>query len=85
MNFLRGARIAIALAVGMAGGCLCPAAFAADESAGSSVAASFAAFWQAAKGHPFAQQLDAWDRDIEAPRRDLYASVVWETSRHQDW
>jgi len=85
MDFLRGARIAFALAVGVVGCCLCPTASAADESAGSSVAASFAAFWQAAKGRPFAQQLDAWDRDIEAPRRDLYASVVWEASQHQDW
>jgi hypothetical protein len=50
-----------------------------------SIATSFAAFWQAAQGHPFAQQLAAWDRYVEAPRRDLYASVVWETRNHPDW
>ena len=52
---------------------------------GPSFASSFAAFWQAAQGRPFTQQLQAWDRDIEAPRRDLYASVVWETQQHADW
>jgi hypothetical protein len=84
MNFSRGARLALALAAGMAGCYFSPAVFAADGSARPSVTESFAAFWQAAKGRPFAQQLAAWDRDIEAPRRDLYASVVWEAQHHQD-
>lgn len=47
--------------------------------------ASFAAFWSAAAGQPFAQQEQAWDRQIEAPRRDLYDSVVWETQHEPDW
>ena len=50
-----------------------------------SIATSFAAFWTSAQGRSFTQQLQAWDRDIEAPRRDLYASVVWETAQHPDW
>jgi hypothetical protein len=49
------------------------------------IASSFAVFWQAAQGHPFAQQLTLWDQNIETPRRDLYASVVWETQNHPDW
>ena len=80
MNVLRGAGLAVVLA-----GWLCSMALAADEASRPSVAASFATFWRAAKGRPLAQQLEAWDRDIEAPRRDLYAAVVWEASRHQDW
>ncbi|GLR00068.1 hypothetical protein GCM10007863_44870 [Dyella mobilis] len=49
------------------------------------IADSFTLFWSAAQGQSFAQQLDAWDRYVEAPRRDLYASVAWETRRHPDW
>lgn len=49
------------------------------------ITASFAAFWQAAQGQPFAKQEQLWDSEIEAPRRDLYASVVWEVQDHSDW
>jgi hypothetical protein len=84
MNFQHSARLVVALAAGMAGCYFSPATLAADGSAQPTVTASFAAFWQAAKGRPFVQQLAAWDRDIEAPRRDLYDSVVWEASHHQD-
>lgn len=50
-----------------------------------SIAQSFAAFWHAAQGRPFAQQELWWDREIEASRRDLYASVVWETRSDPAW
>ncbi|MBE1159447.1 hypothetical protein [Dyella acidiphila] len=49
------------------------------------ITASFASFWTAAQGQPFAQQLQAWDRAVEDPQRSLYASVVWETALHPDW
>lgn len=53
-----------------------------DMSAGTQymppVAAQFYMFWRQAYGRPFAEQEQLWDRLIEAPRRDLYASVVWE-------
>ena len=32
-----------------------------------------------------AEQLQQWDRYIEAPRCDVYASVVWEARNHSDW
>ena len=50
-----------------------------------SIASSFEAFWQAAQGQPFAQQEKLWDSEIEGPRGDLYASVVWETPHRPDW
>ncbi|KRF02085.1 hypothetical protein ASG87_11415 [Frateuria sp. Soil773] len=46
------------------------------------VAAQFYTFWRQAYGRPFAEQERLWDRLVEAPRRDLYASVVWE--RHDE-
>lgn len=46
---------------------------------------SFAAFWTAAKGQSFDVQMQAWDKQIETPRRDLYAAVVWEAQEHPDW
>jgi hypothetical protein len=49
------------------------------------VTTAFTSFWQAAKGQPFTRQMQLWDKEIEAPRRDLYASVVWETQNHPDW
>jgi hypothetical protein len=51
----------------------------------SDVTASFAAFWHSAQGRPFATQEQLWNNEIEAPRRDLYASVVWEVQDHPDW
>lgn len=51
----------------------------------SSISDSFSAFWQSAQGQPFAEQERLWDGDIEAPRRDLYASIVWETQHRPDW
>ncbi|GGA13274.1 hypothetical protein [Dyella caseinilytica] len=50
-----------------------------------SMASSFAAFWSVAQGRPLTEQLQQWDRYIEAPRRDVYASVVWDTQHHSDW
>lgn len=46
---------------------------------------AFEAFWRAAAGQPFVQQEQLWDRLIERPRQDIYASVVWEQQRHPDW
>ncbi|HUA82175.1 MAG TPA: hypothetical protein VL997_17485 [Dyella sp.] len=50
-----------------------------------SISASFASFWSAAQGKPFLQQQQAWDRDIEAPRRDIYDAVVWEKQHDPYW
>lgn len=47
--------------------------------------ASFAAFWASAHGRPYALQEAAWDRSIERPRRDLYASVVWQVRANPRW
>jgi hypothetical protein len=49
------------------------------------VATSFAVFWKSAQGQPFESQVQLWDSRIEAPRHDLYASVVWEVQGHPDW
>ncbi|MBT2117314.1 hypothetical protein KK141_02380 [Dyella sp. LX-66] len=85
MKIARSARLAVALVAGMVSSYPGPAALAAGADKQPSVAASFAAFWRAAEGHSFEQQLAAWDRDVERPRSDLYASVVWEAPHHQDW
>lgn len=50
-----------------------------------SITASFTRFWSAAEGKPFEQQQLAWDRDIEAPRRDIYDAVVWEKQHDPYW
>lgn len=50
-----------------------------------SVASSFEAFWSAARGRPFEEQLALWDRLVEEPRATLYASVVWEKTTHLKW
>lgn len=74
------------LAAAFVAGChFSSAACASDGRPQPSVTASFNAFWKAAQSRPFEQQLAAWDRYIEAPRRELYASVVWEVPQHQDW
>jgi hypothetical protein len=49
-----------------------------------SLAAEASAFWRAAKGAPFDEQLALWDRIVERPHADLYDQVVWETARHPD-
>jgi hypothetical protein len=49
------------------------------------IASSFDTFWRAAQGRPLVEQMKSWDRDIETPRRDVYASVVWESQDHPDW
>lgn len=54
-------------------------------SAPPSIAASFKAFWRSAHGQPFARQEQLWDRLVETPRSDLYATVVWEKQDHPDW
>ncbi|RUL74929.1 hypothetical protein [Dyella choica] len=46
---------------------------------------SFAEFWSAAAGKPFQQQEHAWNRDIEALRRDVYDTVVWEKQHDPYW
>lgn len=50
-----------------------------------SIATSFQAFWAAARGKPFDQQLALWNRDIEGPRKVLYRSVVWEVRDIPNW
>jgi hypothetical protein len=50
-----------------------------------SIAASFDAFWAAARDRPFAEQEAIWDQVIEEPRGDVYASVVWEKQDHAHW
>ncbi|GLQ47433.1 hypothetical protein GCM10007862_24840 [Dyella lipolytica] len=50
-----------------------------------SIAASFTSFWNVAQGQPFAQQVQQWDNRIEAPRRELYNSVVWEMQNDPRW
>lgn len=50
-----------------------------------SLVTSFDAFWRSAQGQAFAEQEQSWDRLIEVPRSDLYASVVWEVRNHPDW
>jgi hypothetical protein len=54
-----------------------------DQSA--SIAASFDAFWTAARGQPFQEQEAIWDKVVERPRQDLYSTVVWEARDHSDW
>jgi uncharacterized protein YjaZ len=50
-----------------------------------SIGASFDAFWAAAHDRPFEEQLAIWDEVVEQPRKDVYASVVWETRDHLHW
>jgi hypothetical protein len=50
-----------------------------------SITQSFAEFWSAAKGKPFLQQEHAWNRSVEATRRDVYDSVVWEKQHDPYW
>jgi hypothetical protein len=57
-------------------------AFAAET---PSINTSFTAFWSAAQAKPFLQQESAWNRDIEAPRRDIYDAVVWEKQHDPYW
>lgn len=49
------------------------------------ITASFSAFWSAAEGKPFVQQEEAWNRDIETSRRDIYDAVVWEKQHDPYW
>lgn len=60
----------------------CAPAFAAQV---PSITQSFTEFWSAAKGQPFLQQEHAWNRTIEATRRDIYDSVVWEKQHDPYW
>ena len=50
-----------------------------------SIGASFTAFWTAARNRPFEDQEALWDKVVEQPRRDLYASVVWEIMDNPHW
>lgn len=50
-----------------------------------SIGASFAAFWTAARNRPFEDQEAIWDKVVERPRQDLYASVVWEIGENLHW
>ena len=50
-----------------------------------SIGTSFEAFWTAAHDQAFEQQEALWDRLIEQPRQDLYASVVWEMRDYPGW
>lgn len=49
------------------------------------VATAFEDFWRVARDRPFEEQLSAWDRLIESPREELYASAVWEKPTHPNW
>src|ERR1700736_5604540 len=51
----------------------------------SPIGASFDAFWNAARNRPFDEQEAAWDRVVEHPRQDVYASVVWESRDNPRW
>jgi hypothetical protein len=51
----------------------------------SSIGASFDAFWAAARDRPFDEQETLWDKLIELPRPDTYASVVWESRDNPRW
>jgi hypothetical protein len=51
----------------------------------ASIGASFDAFWAAARDRPFDEQEAAWDKLIEQPRQDIYASVVWECRDKARW
>jgi hypothetical protein len=64
---------------------LCGLAEAAGISDTAPIGASFDAFWAAAHDRPFDEQEAAWDRLIEQPRRDTYASVVWESRDNPRW
>ena len=50
-----------------------------------SIGASFAAFWTAARNRPFEDQEAIWDKVVEQPRQDVYASVVWEIRDNLHW
>jgi hypothetical protein len=50
-----------------------------------SIGASFAAFWTAARNRPFEDQEAIWDKVVERPRQDVYASVVWEVRENLHW
>ncbi len=50
-----------------------------------SISTSFTRFWSDAEGKPFEQQQQAWDHDIETPRRDIYDAVVWEKQHDPYW
>jgi hypothetical protein len=64
--------------------CPYPAKTAGVEAA-ASIGAAFHAFWNAARDRPFDEQEAAWDRLVEQPRQDLYASVVWESQDNPRW
>ncbi len=66
-----------------AGGAAAAGAAVSDET--PAIGASFIAFWTTARDRPFEEQEAAWDRLIEGPRHDIYASVVWEIRDHVDW
>ncbi|WP_285574483.1 hypothetical protein [Geothrix limicola] len=50
-----------------------------------SIEGSFEAFWVEARGRSLEDQVRLWDRWIEGPQQDLYASAVWEVRNHPDW
>lgn len=49
------------------------------------IEATFAAFWTAARARPIEVQESLWDQIVERPRRELYASVVWEVGNNARW
>ncbi len=50
-----------------------------------SIGASFTAFWSAARDRPFEEQVALWERLVEQPRQEVYASVVWEKRNRPHW
>ena len=64
---------------------LLAAGFSAPAHATPSIADSFQTFWNVAQGKPFAEQEALWDKYVEAPRQDVYDSIVWEKRDYPDW
>lgn len=78
MKSLLGYMATLVLAMSMA-------TAAASDAPSPTIAASFEAFWHAARGLPFEQQETLWDRYIEQPRQELYDWVVWEKRDYPAW
>ncbi|MBI2516548.1 MAG: hypothetical protein HYV95_06490 [Opitutae bacterium] len=45
----------------------------------------FKAFWAEAQGKPIEQQLQVWDRLVEARHRDFYEIFVWDKAANPRW
>jgi hypothetical protein len=45
----------------------------------------FSRFWSAAANLPFPRQVAIWEKEIEAPQRDFYESIVWNRKQDPEW